>query len=105
MSRNTKFFYLLIVVSIFVALFISILLGLIVLIGDIFFYFYLGRSARRRGQQSGAGGYSNIGQPEALGVETNSQPVTAQTHCKYCNALLDPTRDRSCPSCGAPVET
>ena len=105
MSRNRKFFYLIIVVSIFIALFYSILLGFIVLIGDIVYYFYLGRSARRMVRQGDAGDFSNLGQPEAQGEETNAQPQVAQAHCKYCNALLDPTRDTSCPSCGAPVET
>ena len=47
MPRNRRFFYFLIIVSIIVALFYSVLIGLIVFVADIVYFFYLGRSVRR----------------------------------------------------------
>jgi hypothetical protein len=98
MKTSKRFFYLLIVISIVVALFYSTLLGLIILVADIGYYFYLGRRARMAT-------LALAGRTDAqVSKETIIQKEVVRIPCKYCNTLLDPVNDATCPNCGAPVK-
>lgn len=94
MAMSRRFFYLLIIVAIVVALFFSTLLGLIILVGDILYYFFLGRNKSTR----------QISSTPAVDMITEiQQPVKEEVSCKYCGALVDPSNDKACPTCGAPI--
>ncbi|MGA2875596.1 MAG: hypothetical protein ABSE82_08665 [Nitrososphaerales archaeon] len=100
MPRNRRFFYFLIIVSIIVALFYSVLLGLIVFVADIAYFFYLGRSVRRSGNHI----YGEMPDEPAVQRETIIQREVVKIPCKYCKTLMDPVRDKACPNCGAPID-
>jgi len=51
--------------------------------------------------------FSRSGQEQAPTVvkeTTVIQKEVLKVPCKYCGTLLDPVRDRYCPSCGSPVK-
>lgn len=98
-ATSRRFFYFLIVVSIIVALFYSTLLGLIILIADIGYYYYLGRGSRRLNQiQVQEANYT-------MQKETTMEKEATKVQCKYCNAFIDPTNNSNCPNCGAPLSS
>ncbi len=103
MARSRRFFYFLVIISLIVALFFSILLGLIIFIGDVAYFFYLGRSAKK----SGYGSFANVpDQPQepAAQEETIIERESVKIPCKYCKTLIDPVTDKTCPNCGAPID-
>lgn len=103
MPRNRRFFYFLIIVSIIVALFYSILLGLIIFIVDIFYFFYLGRSTRKSMNPT-TSGMTDEPEPPSVQNDVTTERDAVKIPCKYCEALVDPVRDKTCPNCGAPVD-
>ena len=103
MPRNRRFFYFLIIVSIIVALFYSVLIGLIVFVADIVYFFYLGRSVRRLGNRTNSETPDEPQKP-AVQMETIIQREVVKIPCKYCKTLIDPIRGKTCQNCGAPID-
>jgi hypothetical protein len=103
MPVNKRFFYFLIVVSIVVALFYSILLGLIVFVADLGYFFYLGRNARKLSNPS-FGEMRNEPTLPAVQSEPSIQGEGMKIPCKFCNTMIDPAKDKTCPNCGAAVD-
>lgn len=96
--RSRTLFYFLIILSLVTALFFSILAGLIILIASVAYFSYLNRLAKKSVNPSQV----PEGQPSAVQKETIERDVL-KVPCTHCNALVDPSKDKTCPSCGAPV--
>jgi len=98
-SKSRTLFYFLIILSLVTALFFSILAGLIILIASVAYFSYLNRLAKKSANLSAL----PEAQPSSAQKETIIQREVLKVPCKYCNALLDPFQDKTCPKCGAPV--
>jgi len=98
-SRSRTLFYFLIILSLVTALLFSILAGLVILIASVAYFSYLNRLAKKSVNPSQV----LEAQPFAVQKETIIQREVLKVPCKYCNALLDPFQDKTCPKCGAPV--
>jgi rubrerythrin len=83
-----------------ITLFISILLGLILLVGVIVYYTWKARTARKF---AGSDGIDSVS-PQPVQKETTIiQREVVKIPCKYCGTLVDPVQDQKCPNCGAAV--
>ena len=86
--------------SLIIALFISVIIGLIVLVADVVYFFYRGKSASKSWDSS----VNEMPQESAIQRETIIQREVVKIPCKYCKTLIDPVRDKVCPNCGAPID-
>ena len=89
--------------SLIIALFISVIIGLVVLVADVVYFFYRGKSAGKS-DYAGLNEMPNESQEPAVQRETIIQREVVKIPCKYCKTLIDPLRDKSCPNCGAPID-
>jgi Ca2+/Na+ antiporter len=102
-GKNRRFLYILIVVSLVIALFVSIILGLIVLVASFVYFFYIGKSAKKSDKPL-MSEMSEESQKPAVEKETIIERDVVRIPCKYCKTLVDPVHDKVCPNCGAPID-
>ena len=85
-GRSRRLLYILIIVSLVIVLFVSVILGLIVLVGSLVYFFYRGRSAKGSSSPS----FNEMPEEPTVQRETIIERETVKIPCKYCKTLIDP---------------
>lgn len=98
MNGRTALVVVLLLIGIFMLIFISLILGLVVIVVGLVMLHYNRRNAARLLQNEPTGYSSTPSAPTAVGGQE-----MAKVRCKYCGTVNDQTKTSVCSNCGAPL--